>query len=324
MKTNITILDLAKYSGVGKSTVSRYLRGESVSDKTAKKIEDAISQTGYIRNNYAQLLRTSHSNFIGVIIPDFDNPFFLSIVKRLDKLSYEQGKTLIIKTSLSSFEREMEALQFIRGFRVEAIFLCRTELTEAQLNQLNIQVPVISIDKQLNGYISVLSNNLNNGYILAKHVFRNTEDGKVMFFSRLHESKSVIDRFTGYEAACMENNQEVLSYKYDREKAMDYEKLKAYVLKHQVKSIIARNDNEAIKIHSYFNQLYYKGDMYRIKVAGFDNIRLAGAVIPRLTSIDQKIENICDIAYDKFVNFKESEIKTYVCDSELIIRESTL
>jgi LacI family sucrose operon transcriptional repressor len=323
MKSNITILDLASVSGISKSTISRYLRGDSVSDEKAKIIEEAISKTGYIRNNYAQLLRTSKSNFIGVIVPDLDNPFFLTIIKRLDELAYQEGKTLIIKTTSSRIEREYEAIEFIRGFRVEVIFLCRSELPEHKLEDLNINVPVISIDKKFEKFVSVVSNNLNNGYILSKHVFQNIKNN-VMFFSREHESNSVIDRITGYESVCMEFEKPLLNYKYSRSNGVNFEDLKQYVLDNNVEAIIARNDNEAIKIQSYFNDLYYKNKIHRIKVAGFDNIRLSNNILPRLTTIDQKVEDMCNLAYDKFVNYNKTEIKTYVCNSELIVRQSTL
>ena len=51
---NITILDLEKVSGISKSTISRYLRGEGVSDEKSKIIENTIIKTGYIKNNFAQ------------------------------------------------------------------------------------------------------------------------------------------------------------------------------------------------------------------------------------------------------------------------------
>jgi DNA-binding LacI/PurR family transcriptional regulator len=323
MNSNITILDLAKVSGISKSTISRYLRGDSVSEKRSKIIEEAITKTGYIRNNYAQLLRTSKSNFIGVLVPDLDNPFFLTIVKRLDELAYKQGKTLIIKTTQSQLDRELEAISFIRGFRVEAIFLCRSEMDEENLNELNIAIPVISIDKLFNNIISIVSNNKNNGYILSKHMFNSVEEN-VMFFSRQKESNSVLDRIIGYHNYCQEYDKTYLSYRYNRPTGVNFEDLRDYVSRNDVEAIIARNDNEAIKIQSYFNDLFYKGRFRKVKVAGFDNIRLSKNILPRLTTIDQNIEEMCDLAYEKFEHYEDVEIRTYIHDSELIIRESTV
>ncbi len=323
MKNNITILDLARVSGISKSTISRYLRGESVSKEKGEVIEKAIVETGYIRNNYAQLLRSSISNFIGVLVPDIDNPFFTTIIKRLDELAYADGKTLIIKTTMSQLDRELEALRFIRGFRVEVIFLCRSELNDQIIEELNFTIPVISIDKKFSNIISITTDNFRNGYILTKHVFENV-NGEVMFFSRQIESNSVKERIKGYYAYCKEKKHNTYSYKYDRKKGVNFEHLQHFVVSNNIKAVIARNDNEAIKIQSFFNDMYYKNELPRIKVAGFDNIRLSRNIMPKITTIDQKIEEMCDIAYEKYKNFNEQKIETFVQNSELIIRESTL
>ncbi len=322
MESAVTILDLASISGVSKSTISRYLRGENVSKEKGVLIEKAIIDSGYIRNNYAQLLRSSKSNFIGVLVPDLDNPFFLTIIKRLDQLAYEEGKTLIIKTTDSSFERELEALAFIRGFRVDGIFLCRSELNDEKIKELNITVPLISIDRRFNSIISVVSNNFTSGYTLTKHVFSQVTNN-VMFFSRKKESTSVNERISGYIAYCKEVNKTPYNYKYDKSKEVDFDDLLKYINDNNIEAVVSRNDNEAIKIQSYLNDLFYNNKFRRIKVAGFDNIRLSKHILPKLTTIDQKIESTCDLAYGIFKDFKNKEIKTYVQDSQLIIRKST-
>ena len=145
-----------------------------------------------------------------------------------------------------------------------------------------------------------------------------------MFFSREKESNSVKERIRGYLAYCKKYNHNSYSYKYNRGLGVDFNHLKDFVIKNKIKAVIARNDNEAIKIQSFFNDLYYKKEFPKIRVAGFDNIRLSRNILPRLTTIDQKIEKMCDLAYDKYKNYQKDKIKTYVQNSELIIRESTL
>ncbi len=64
-----TIADIAKLAGVAKSTVSRYLNGGYVSDKTKLKIEGIIQETNFSPNTFAQSLKAKTTNLIGVIIP---------------------------------------------------------------------------------------------------------------------------------------------------------------------------------------------------------------------------------------------------------------
>ncbi len=320
---NITILDLEKVSGISKSTISRYLRGEGVSKEKSKIIENTILKTGYVKNNFAQLLRTSKSNLIGVLVPDLDNPFFLTIIKRLDQLAYADGKSLIIKTTHSDYDRELTALSFLRGFRVDGIFFCRSELDDRKIEELKITIPIISIDKKFGIMKSVVSKNVTNGYTLTKHVFENTSEN-VMFFSRNKESSSVKERITGYEQSCKEMNKGIFNYTYNRKNGVNFDRLCKYILDNNIGAIISRNDNEAIKLQSFLNNLYYNDKFKRIRFAGFDNIRLSKHILPKLTTIDQNIESMCNIAYEILNNIEDYNENIYFQESEMFIRESTV
>lgn len=64
----ITIEDIAKISGVSKSSVSRYLNHGAVSKKAAEKIKDAIEKTGFETNVFASRLKSKRSHLIGVMM----------------------------------------------------------------------------------------------------------------------------------------------------------------------------------------------------------------------------------------------------------------
>ena len=64
---NATISDVAKLSGVSKSTVSNYLNGnfERMSDETKKKIKNAIDELGYTPSLSARRLSSkNHSKTV--------------------------------------------------------------------------------------------------------------------------------------------------------------------------------------------------------------------------------------------------------------------
>ncbi len=53
--TRLTIKDIARLSGVGKSTVSRVLNQDpKVSDKTRAKVEKIIAEQGFLPSNSAR------------------------------------------------------------------------------------------------------------------------------------------------------------------------------------------------------------------------------------------------------------------------------
>jgi DNA-binding LacI/PurR family transcriptional regulator len=323
MKSKVTILDLEKSSGISKTTISRYLSGGNVSSDKALRIETAIANQGYIRNNFAQLLRTSQSNLIAVLIPDLDNPFFLKIIKRLEELAQQQGKTLIIKTTKRSKEIELKTIEFVRGFLVEAIFLCRSELDDDTLINLKLDIPIFSLDKEFKSVYSIVSDNFNSSYNLTIHLLEHTKR-KLMFFSRVVESSSVYQRISGFLKACESQNRTGLQYKYDLDNGVDFDDLLNFIKANDIEGVICRNDNEAVKIITFLNDKSEHHEILKVKICGFDNITLSNHTIPRLTTIDQKIEEMCDIAYASFTNKNQIEPIIIVHEAQMIIRESSL
>jgi Transcriptional regulators len=66
----MTINDIAKISGVSKSSVSRYLNGGSISKANASKIEKVIKETGYRPNKVASRLKATNGKMIGILISE--------------------------------------------------------------------------------------------------------------------------------------------------------------------------------------------------------------------------------------------------------------
>ena len=95
MKENITILDIARRSGLSKGTVDRVLhnRGE-VSKKSYDKVMRVIEELGYEPNVYASLLASNKQYTIAVLIPNAAPGEFWEISRR--------GIDLELSTPLSS------------------------------------------------------------------------------------------------------------------------------------------------------------------------------------------------------------------------------
>lgn len=66
-----TIIDVANYAGVSKSTVSLVLnKSTRVKDETRMRVEEAIEALGYVCNNNARGLRKNETKCLGIIIAD--------------------------------------------------------------------------------------------------------------------------------------------------------------------------------------------------------------------------------------------------------------
>jgi LacI family transcriptional regulator, galactose operon repressor len=74
--------DVAAAAGVSLMTVSRVVNGEpSVQPETAARVERAIRELGYQRNDTAHHLRRSGQATLalGLVVDDLANPFFAAL-----------------------------------------------------------------------------------------------------------------------------------------------------------------------------------------------------------------------------------------------------
>ena len=85
-----TIKDIAKKTGLGLATISKYLNGGNVLDKNRIAIESAIKELDYTVNEFARGLKTAKSKTVGVVIPELNNIFVTSIITVIEDILRNQ------------------------------------------------------------------------------------------------------------------------------------------------------------------------------------------------------------------------------------------
>ncbi len=97
MKKRITIDDIAKLSGVSKSTVSRVLNNSpGVKEKKKKKVLEIVKKYDYIPNIIASGLVKKRINTLGVIVSDITNPYYSVLVKGIEDICRAYGYGLLL------------------------------------------------------------------------------------------------------------------------------------------------------------------------------------------------------------------------------------
>ena len=96
-----TIRDVAEKAGVSIATVSNYLNGtKPVSPASAQKISQAVQELQYTANAAAKGLRAQKSHEIGVILPNFDDPYYVQIFQGIEKAF--SGSSYFLSIAFSS------------------------------------------------------------------------------------------------------------------------------------------------------------------------------------------------------------------------------
>ncbi len=95
--STVTLLDVARESGVSRSTVSRVLSGrkdEFISAATAERVTRVASELGYRRNIIAKALITGRTNTIGILAGDM-NSFQIAYLRVLQRLLANDGYNVL-------------------------------------------------------------------------------------------------------------------------------------------------------------------------------------------------------------------------------------
>ena len=124
MSKKLTILDIAKLSGVGKSTVSRVLTNDpKVKPETRERVERVIQESGYTPSKSAQSMRGGSQKVIGVIISRLDSPSENKAVSTMLAELYRADYDVVIMESQLDREKANEHLQVLKRRNVDGIIV---------------------------------------------------------------------------------------------------------------------------------------------------------------------------------------------------------
>jgi LacI family sucrose operon transcriptional repressor len=200
-----TILDIARLAGVAKSTVSRYLNGGSVGEATRKKIEQAISETGYTPNPFAQSLKAKKTNIIGTIVPRLDSYASSQTLIGLDEQLKQMNYQMLISNTSQSLEREIESIYSLANQKMAGIILLATEITDQHIEAFeSVKVPVLLIGQEHPDFHSLIHDDFHAGYEMGRYVL---EKGyrKIAYLGVTERDISVgVKRKQGFKKAIQE------------------------------------------------------------------------------------------------------------------------
>ena len=108
--------ELAKLAGVSSGTVSNVISGVTeVSERSRKKVLDAIKALNYQPNLIARSLRTNRTHTLGMVIPDITIPFFARVIRGAESAARESGYYLSVLDSESNHTRETAMMEILRS-----------------------------------------------------------------------------------------------------------------------------------------------------------------------------------------------------------------
>ena len=122
-RVRVTSHNVAELAGVSRSAVSRtFTPNASVSSKTKEKVIIAANKLGYRPNVMARSLITKKTQLIGLVMADWDNPFYASTLKSYsEKLQKENYQTIL--ATINNNSDIDTSIEFLLQYQVDGIIM---------------------------------------------------------------------------------------------------------------------------------------------------------------------------------------------------------
>jgi LacI family transcriptional regulator len=203
--SNTTIRDVARLSGVSPMTVSRVINdSERVSPETRKRVEQAISELGYVPSRLARGLSRQRTGTLAVIVPDVANPFFTAIVRAAEEVARRADYNVILCDTRADLSVERDVIEELIAHRVEGgVIAPVSDRSATHLRRLaEFGVPFVLIDRTVPGIDCdvVLGDSAGGARQLVDHLI-SLGHRRIGFIVESDDVSTARDRRRGYEAA---------------------------------------------------------------------------------------------------------------------------
>lgn len=320
----MNIYDIAKKCGVSISTVSRVMNNSgAVSEKTRKKVEEAINSEKFIPNSIARSLASNSSKSVGLMVTDIRNYFHAQAAYELDALLNPLGYTTILCNTGEALEKKLKMLEMQEEKKVDALVTVGAAYGEEEfldeLLKISQKIPVVQLNNYCPGLISVYCDE-KNGIRQSIKNFKLKGYKKPILISKQakFETRAYLSKKYGFIEAIEEfyPSNDFMELKiHDFKK--DIDSVFKAIRENGVDSIQFENDNIALKFLRFFidNNVEIPKE---IGLVGFDNIDATNYTYKRLSSIDHKIHKHAEIAVNSLMKVIKED-SSYV-DYENVIK----
>ena len=285
----LNIIDIAKLSGVSKSTVSRYLNNGYVSVEARDKIKRVLDETGFTPQRQAKGMRTKKTNLIGVIVPKISSETPARVVEGITEVLSCNGYDILIANTNLSIEKELEYLNIFKSNQVDGIIFMATKVTDKHIEVIkNLEVPIVVVAQDIENSPSVYFDEFQATEDITNYLIKKGHE-KIAYIGVYEEDKAVgLYRKQAYIKTLKNNN---IKINYENIKIGDFNEKSGYRLAKEIMegednptAIVAVTDNLALGAIEYLIDNGYKIPE-DIAVVGMGDSKISRVITPKLTTV---------------------------------------
>lgn len=323
-----TIKDIAAFSGVGISTVSRVLNNRpDVSEETRRKVMDVVKTYNYTQNANAKHLKQRNTGLISIIVRGRRNSFLNDIAERIIAHGSATGYNFMLDFIDESADEFETARKHLTEKKILGVIFLGSNIVGRREEIAALHLPCVfaTVDTSqlsLPGVSSVSVDNRLCAQQAIDHLLANGHH-RIAVFGGLRDVDDSIGR--RYQGVLQSFAAHGLPFDTSLYVECSFTMEKAYRTAirfldagHAFTAIFAMSDIMAIGI---IRALADRGLRAPddVSVIGFDGIELARFIIPTLTTIEQPADTLARSSVDLILRLLADEN-----DSENRVVESAL
>lgn len=326
-----TIYQVSELAGVSLATVSRVINSNTrVREATRQKVERAMLELGYRPNSIAQSLASKCTNSVGIMVSELNGPFFGQMMAGIEAELTAAGKHVIFTTGHSEEDKEKAGIEFLFSRNCDALIVHVEALPDEYLVELTQgETPIYFLSRAISGIEEncIYLNNEIGGFLATKAIIEQGHT-KIAYISGPMFKPDSQDRLLGHKRALAEHNitfNDDLYYVGDFKETGGKDGIKQLLAnKQSFTALICANDEMASGAITYAREHGFSLPS-DLSIIGFDNIIFSRHTYPKLTTIDNPVNEMGHMAaklvLKNVYQYKDITIK-HSFEPTLIARDS--
>ena len=316
-----SLKDISKICGVSVATVSKALNDhKDIGEETKANIRRVAKEMGYSPNLSARALKTNRTYGIGVLFVDeaqsgLTHDYFSSVLDSFKRTAEKSGYDITFINSCKNRPDRMSYLEHSRYRGFDGVVIACIDFHDPEVMELiQSDLPVVTIDHLFNNRIAVVSDNVNGMRQLFTYIYK--KGHRKIAYIHGEDTSVTQNRLSSFYKTAKELGVEIPD-EYVREAAYRdtkeaYKKTMELLDLPDPPTCILYPDDFAS--FGGINAIQARGLRIPedISVAGYDGIRVARHIEPKLTTLRQDTELIGHEPAKNLINLIEEPKSTLI------------
>jgi LacI family transcriptional regulator len=330
----LTVEQIAKLSGVSRSTVSRVINNHpNVKPTVRQRVMEVIAETGYHPNPAARSLASQRSGIIGLVIPRavqslFTDPYYPRLTQGVAQACNANDYTLSLFLFHTEDEEQKLYPRVLRTRLTDGLIVSASQIGDPLIPQLiNNNVPFVMVGRpnDLPGVSFVNVDNVVGVYTAISQLIRLGYKRIATITGPLNTTVG-LDRRQGYLDALNDRNRsinEMLIMEGDFTELGGYSAMQR-LIPQQPDAVFIASDTMAFGALRALREagLSVPDD---VAVVGFDDLPMSSSSDPPLTTVRQPIRRVGALAVETLIDILTNgpePPRRVTLSTELVIRSS--